>query len=97
MSLLVSLWNCNPFGLLTLINIEFNCLCHLIIKNITFSNLLATISRLSVLDGACAMGELQAGLFRLGLLNGLETKNLQSESCEKVQETHDHKQVGSRP
>ena len=62
-------------------------------NNIKFGNVLVTISCLSVLARACAMSELQAGLFRLGLLNGLETESLQSESfCEQIfQETHDKK------
>ena len=34
-------------------------------NNIQFGNLLVTIHWLSVLDRACAMGKLQAGLFRL--------------------------------
>ena len=47
-----------------------------------FGNLLVTIPELSVLDRACAIDKLQAGLFRLGLLNCLETESLQPESVE---------------
>ena len=45
------------YGLLMLFKpllyIEQNCLCHLIINNIKFGNLLVIISRLYVLDRAC--------------------------------------------
>ena len=47
-----------------------------------------------MLDRACAMGELQAVLIKLGLLNSLETESLESESCEyKFQETHGKKDI----
>ena len=45
-------------------------------NNLTFGNLLVTISRLFVFDRACVMGKLQAASFRLALLNGLETESM---------------------
>ena len=56
-----------------------------------FGNSLVTSSWISVLDRTCTMGKLQAVLLRQGLLNGLESESLHSESCceNKFQETHD--------
>ena len=51
-------------------------------SDMKFDNLLVTMSRPSVLDIDRVVRKLEAGLFRLGLLNVMEPESLQSERCE---------------